>query len=55
VAWANAQCDRLGGLKAGHLVTTGSLTPPRPVDEPCAVRAMVHGVGEVALAFSAAR
>lgn len=55
VAWANAQCDRLGGLRAGHLVTTGSLTPPRPVDEPCTVRAMVHGVGEVALAFSAAR
>ena len=32
VAWANAQCDRLGGLRTGQIVTTGTLTPPRAVD-----------------------
>ncbi|MEO8486127.1 MAG: hypothetical protein ABI585_07280 [Betaproteobacteria bacterium] len=55
VAWANAQCDRLGGLKAGQVITTGSITPPRPVDRPCRVRAAIEGIGEVALAFVPAR
>ena len=55
VAWANAQCDRLGGLRAGQIVTTGTLTPPRPVDRPCRVRATIEGVGDVALALSAPR
>lgn len=55
VAWANAQCDRLGGLRAGQIVTTGTLTPPRLVDQPCRVRATIDGVGEVALSLSAAR
>ena len=55
VAWANAQCDRLGGLRAGQVVTTGSLTPPRPIERPCQVRASIAGVGEVALGFVAAR
>ena len=50
--WANAQCDRLGGLKAGQVITTGSCTPPRPVDRPCSVRATVAGLGEVTLAFA---
>ena len=54
VAWANAQCDRLGGLRAGQIVTTGTLTPPRLVDRPCRVRATIEGVGEVALSLSAA-
>lgn len=53
VAWANAQCDRLGGLKAGQVITTGSLSPPRPVDRPCRVHAAIEGVGEVALTFVA--
>ena len=55
VAWANAQCDRLGGLRAGQVVTTGSLTTPRPIERPCQVRASIAGVGEVALGFVAAR
>ena len=49
--WANAQCDRLGGLKAGQVITTGSCTPPRPVERPCAVRATIDRIGEVALRF----
>ncbi len=55
VAWANAQCDRLGGLRAGQVVTTGTMTPPRPIDRPARVRAAVEGVGEVALALVAPR
>ncbi|CAG0952650.1 2-keto-4-pentenoate hydratase [Burkholderiales bacterium] len=53
VAWANAQCDGLGGLRAGQVVTTGSITPPRPVDRPCRVQATIEGVGDVDLALSA--
>jgi 2-keto-4-pentenoate hydratase len=55
VAWANAQCDTLGGLKAGQLVTTGSLSKPLPLERPCRVSARVEGVGEVAFAFVAGR
>ena len=55
VAWANRQCDRLGGLKAGQVITTGSVSPPRPIERPCAVHATIAGVGEVALTFVATR
>jgi 2-keto-4-pentenoate hydratase len=51
VAWANWQCDKLGGLQAGQVVTTGSCTPPRPIDRPCKVRATAGQDGEVDLAF----
>ena len=54
VAWSNAQCDRLGGLKAGQVITTGSCSPPRPIDKPCKVRATIDGIGDVAFAFNAA-
>lgn len=49
LGWANAQCDGLGGLKAGQIVTTGSLHKPLPVDRPATIRASVEGVGEVGL------
>ena len=55
VAWSNAQCDRLGGLRAGQVITTGSCSPPRPIDKPCKVRATIDGIGDVALAFTPAR
>lgn len=55
LAWANAQCDKLGGLKAGQVITTGSVSPPRPIDQPCKVRATIEGVGTVALTFVAPR
>lgn len=51
VAWANAQCDALGGLKAGQYVTTGSISKPLPVDKPGRVEARIDGVGAVAFAF----
>ena len=49
LGWANAQCDGLGGLKAGQILTTGSLHKPIPVDRPAKIRAGVEGVGEVSL------
>jgi 2-keto-4-pentenoate hydratase len=55
VAWSNAQSDRLGGLKAGQVITTGSCSPPRPIDKPCKVRATIDGIGDVAFAFTPAR
>ena len=51
VSWANAQRDKLGGLKAGQVITAGSCSPPRPIDTPCTVRATVAKLGEVALTF----
>lgn len=53
VAWAGAQRDRAGGLARGQVVTTGSLNKPLPIERPCAVRASVEGVGELAFAFVA--
>ncbi|MFO1284718.1 MAG: hypothetical protein U1F51_20050 [Burkholderiales bacterium] len=49
VAWANAQCDGLGGLKAGQILTTGSLHKPIAIEGAARIRAEVEGVGEVAL------
>ncbi|HQU49187.1 MAG TPA: hypothetical protein PLM09_08690 [Casimicrobiaceae bacterium] len=53
VAWARAQRDRLGGMKRGQVITTGSLNKPLTVEAPCRVRAEVEGVGEVAFEFVA--
>ncbi len=50
---ANAQCDRLGGLKAGQIVTTGSLCGLVKVPEPGAVVAAVEGIGEAQVTFDA--
>ncbi|MBV1705699.1 MAG: fumarylacetoacetate hydrolase family protein [Hyphomicrobiales bacterium] len=48
LAYANAQNDDLGGLKAGMVITTGSLTVPLPVNAPCEIRAEIDGIGAVA-------
>lgn len=48
LAYANAQNDRLGGLKAGMVITTGSLTVPLPVHAPCEISAGIEGLGTVA-------
>lgn len=47
IDWANSQCDRLGGMKAGHVITLGSLTPMRPVSAPMALTAELEGFGRV--------
>ncbi|MBV1700895.1 MAG: hypothetical protein KGQ46_03645 [Hyphomicrobiales bacterium] len=54
LAYANAQNDRLGGMKAGQIITTGSLTPPFYFDAPTKLRGSVAGLGKVELAFSKA-
>lgn len=51
--WANAQCDRLGGLKAGQIVTTGSLCGLVPMPDAVEVVAAVEGIGEARAAFEA--
>lgn len=41
--------DRLGGLRAGQVVTTGSLNKPVRLDAPARVAVDIAGVGRVAL------
>ncbi len=48
LAYANAQNDAFGGLKAGMVITTGSLTVPLPISAPCEIRAEIAGIGTVA-------
>jgi 2-keto-4-pentenoate hydratase len=43
--------DRLGGLKAGHVVTTGSLNKPVRVDAAAEVDVRIDGLGSVSLAL----
>lgn len=49
---ANHVGDRAGGLKAGQVVTTGSFTGLLFADPGTRVRAVIEGIGEVALSFS---
>jgi 2-keto-4-pentenoate hydratase len=41
--------DRLGGLRAGHVVTTGSLNKPVRIEAPTSVDVDIAGVGRAAL------
>lgn len=47
--YANAQSDRLGGLRAGQIITTGSLCGLVAVEEPGEVAAAIEGIGEARL------
>ncbi len=47
VAWANDQCDRLGGMRAGQIVTLGSLTPMVAMHTPAPVEGEIAGLGRV--------
>ena len=49
VDWANAQRDRHGGMKAGHIVTLGSLTPMIEMTAPAPLVAEVEAFGRVSL------
>jgi 2-keto-4-pentenoate hydratase len=51
LAYANAQSDHLGGLKAGQVVTTGSLCGVLPVQSAGLVQARVSQLGQVSLRF----
>ncbi|HVE48787.1 MAG TPA: fumarylacetoacetate hydrolase family protein [Casimicrobiaceae bacterium] len=48
-AYANRQSDAIGGLKAGQVITTGSLTKPYVIDRAARVEANLENVGRVAL------
>jgi 2-keto-4-pentenoate hydratase len=47
--YANAQSDRLGGLRAGQVITTGSLCGLVTVEEPGEVAATIDSIGECRL------
>ena len=49
IAWANAQADCLGGLRAGQFVTLGTLNEPVPMDRPARIEAFLEGIGEASL------
>lgn len=45
VAWANSQCDMLGGLRAGQFITTGTLIEPFAISANTELNAGLTGVG----------
>ena len=47
VDWANAQRDRLGGMKAGQVITLGSLTPMVYMPGPGLLAAEIESIGAV--------
>jgi 2-keto-4-pentenoate hydratase len=47
LAYASRQSDRLGGLRAGQIVTTGSLCGLIPFRGPAALTARIEGIGAV--------
>jgi 2-keto-4-pentenoate hydratase len=49
--YANAQNDCIGGLRAGQIVTTGSLCGVIPVEAPGILKGRLDGVGEVSVLF----
>jgi len=51
VAYANAPQDRLGGFRAGQIVTTGSVALMR-FSAPAVVSARIEGIGEVSVTLS---
>lgn len=53
MAYANAQSDYVGGLKAGQVVTTGSLCGVLPISAAGLLKADVAQVGTVSVRFSA--
>ncbi len=49
LAWANAPCDALGGLRAGQIVTTGSLVGLLHCARPYALEASIERLGRLVL------
>jgi len=52
LAYANAQSDHLGGLKAGQVVTTGSLCGVLPIQATGLLKASISQLGQIAVRFS---
>jgi 2-keto-4-pentenoate hydratase len=53
LAYANQQSDNLGGLRAGQVVTTGSLCGVIPVNTAGLLKAGLDKVGDVSVRFTA--
>lgn len=51
VEYANNQFDMLGGLRSGHIVTTGNLCLVR-IEGPARITASIGGVGDVSFSVS---
>ena len=49
VDWANGQDDQLGGLRAGHIITTGSLTPTLQLTAPGRLEGELEALGRVVM------
>jgi 2-keto-4-pentenoate hydratase len=49
IDWASQQCDLLGGLRAGQIVTLGSLTPMVTLHAPAQVEGEIARLGTVAV------
>lgn len=52
VDWANHQCDFLGGMKAGHIITTGSLTPTLLLTTPALLKGAIETIGHVRMTLT---
>jgi 2-keto-4-pentenoate hydratase len=52
LAYANGQSDYLGGLRAGQVVTTGSLCGVLPVHTAGLLKAHLGNVGQVSVRFA---
>ncbi len=49
IAFANMQTDRLGGIKAGQFITTGTLTKPYDLSTAVTLEAELEGVSRITL------
>lgn len=53
LAWASHQVDALGGLRAGQVITTGSLNTPVALSRSAKIEAELAGLGRVTLRLEA--
>jgi 2-keto-4-pentenoate hydratase len=53
LAWASRQVDALGGLRAGQVITTGSLNTPAALSRNALIEAELSGLGRVTLRLEA--
>ncbi|MDB5593422.1 MAG: hypothetical protein JWM36_383 [Hyphomicrobiales bacterium] len=53
LAWASHQADALGGLRAGQVITTGSLNAPVALSRNALIEAELSGLGRVRLRLEA--
>ncbi len=52
VAWASGQADRLGGLRAGQFITTGTLNKPPSYGKAGRAEIEIEGLGRASVEFT---